>query len=393
MYKFIIIDDDEYSLQMLSDFMCWEDSGFCLDKAFSDSEEAIEYLKNSDVDLVFSDIKMPNKDGIAVAKFCASLPTPPIVVFISAYSDFEYARKALHFNVSDYLTKPFSVQQIKKCLSNAKNQLDKLHHPSTATPSLAVKQQLFFYELLNGGTETVTELLKKMSEVGIKQSYINNKTYIINITPIDLKHYLTHTWKHGKERFYSAFSYLVNSNSEYFSSLISFFDEQAKVIIISNGQDTEEVMDYIKLIEENFKDILKLNCDIFVDKTYSAFGDILKDNIVTKEKNAIEQAIVYINENFEKDITLEKVALHVSLSKVYFSSLFKSNTGENFTGYLNRIRIEKAIELLKNTNMKITSIAFEVGYQSIPHFYKIFSKYTGCTPVKFKELLNEKSNS
>ena len=336
---------------------------------------------------------MPDKDGIAVAEFCASLPVPPVVVFISAYSDFEYARKALHFNVVDYLTKPFSVQQIKKTLSTVKNQLDKTRRQNTTTPSLAVKQQLFFYELLNGGTESVTELLKNMEDVGINRSYINNQTYIISITPTDLKYYLTHIWKHGKERFYSAFSYLVNSNSEYFSSLISFFDEQAKVIIISKGQSSGEVTDYIKSIEDNFSEILKLNCHISVERTYSAFEDILKDNIVTKEKNAIEQAIAYINENFEKDITLEKVASHVSLSKVYFSSLFKSNTGENFTGYLNRIRIEKAIELLKNTNRKITAIAFEVGYQSIPHFYKIFSKYTGCTPVKYKELLNEKSNS
>lgn len=391
MYNLIVIDDDEFSLQMLSQLTCWEEMGFTLKKAFSDSECALKYIaENPDINLVFSDIKMPKKDGIEIAEFCNSLEKPPYVVFVSAYSDFDYAIKALRFNVTDYLTKPFSVSQITEILKKVKTRLDK-ENLAFSTPSLTVNQQLFFFELLNGEPLALAELKEKMVEVGINTDFISCKTYVLDIVPNDLKKYLTYTWKHGRERFYSAFSYLINSDNKYFSSVVSFREDLFKVILIS--QDNSDISDFVEEFRQNISEILKLDCEISIEKEYETFGDIVKDNSVSSDKNAISYAISYISENYEKDITLETVANYVSLSKVYFSSLFKNTTGENFTDFLNRIRIEKAIDLIKNTDRKISSIAAQVGYQSIPHFYKTFSKYTGYTPVKFKEALNEKSDT
>lgn len=393
MYKLIIIDDDNFSLQMLSTLINWEENGFFLMNSFSDSEEAFEYLKTNEVHLVFSDIKMPDKEGIDIARLCCSLKNSPIVVFISAYSDFEYARTALRYNVFDYVTKPFSISQIKEILQRAREQLDSSTLQRKPSPSLALKHQLFLYELLSGTTKNIAELLQKMDEAGIDRKYINSKTYILNIDLHNIKSYLTHIWKHGKERFFSAFSYLVSSTDQYFSCVISFSDEQAKAILVLDEDNSVIVPKYISELENNLLEILELKCKISIEKEYSALSDILNDKIVTKAKSAVEQAIVYMKDNFAKDITLEDVANHVFLNKVYFSSLFKSSTGENFTNYLNKIRIEKAIELLKKGDEKISSIALNVGYNSMPHFYKIFSEYTGYTPVKYKELLNEKPNS
>lgn len=74
------------------------------------------------------------------------------------------------------------------------------------------------------------------------------------------------------------------------------------------------------------------------------------------------------------------VAKHIYLSHEYFSRLFKEEVGENFSTYLTIYRIKKAKELIKNTDMKISQIASEVGYSNAGYFSKNYKKYTGVSP-------------
>lgn len=101
----------------------------------------------------------------------------------------------------------------------------------------------------------------------------------------------------------------------------------------------------------------------------------------------IELAKQYINKNYMKDLCLVDVANHISLSPVYFSRYFKKNTGERFIDYLCKIRIEKAIELLKDPQNKAYEICNLVGYQSKKHFYRLFKLYTGVTPIEYRNQL------
>ena len=98
----------------------------------------------------------------------------------------------------------------------------------------------------------------------------------------------------------------------------------------------------------------------------------------------IKKSIDYIRRNYKNDITLDEVSKHISLSRVYFCSYFKKVTGDNFINELNRYRIEKAKELLSSTDTTISSVAEDVGYKSIPYFYKTFTKFTGHTPTEYR---------
>lgn len=84
------------------------------------------------------------------------------------------------------------------------------------------------------------------------------------------------------------------------------------------------------------------------------------------------------------------MAKAVNTSTFYFCKLFKKETGLNFTEYLSRVRIEKAKNLLLNPNLRISEVAFDVGFQSLTHFNRIFRRIAGESPTQYREKLTSK---
>lgn len=98
----------------------------------------------------------------------------------------------------------------------------------------------------------------------------------------------------------------------------------------------------------------------------------------------INIAVQYIEENFNKDISMADVANSVSMSYNYFSKLFKEQTHHTFSEYLTEVRMREARILLKDPGNKIKDIALEVGYESVYSFSRAFKQYFGTSPKELK---------
>lgn len=157
------------------------------------------------------------------------------------------------------------------------------------------------------------------------------------------------------------------------------------VEILEYSQKPFVKSEYISAYSTGNPEEMKRNVIILAEKTYSTlFAD---------DENAVmRRAIKYINENYSDDLSLQSVAQLASLSSCYFSSMFKKYVGIGFSTYLNQIRIDKAKEFLANTEMKIQSIAFEVGFKEVTYFYKSFKGVMGCTPAEYREQMREEAN-
>lgn len=118
---------------------------------------------------------------------------------------------------------------------------------------------------------------------------------------------------------------------------------------------------------------------------------MVANQIVVQQQNAeppmITRAKEFIKANQSEDISLGDVAKAVNTSTFYFCKMFKKATGLNFTDYLSRIRIEKAKNLLLNPNLRISEIAYEVGFQSLTHFNRVFRKLAGQSPTEYRQKL------
>ena len=100
----------------------------------------------------------------------------------------------------------------------------------------------------------------------------------------------------------------------------------------------------------------------------------------------IRMAKQYVQQHYSQPITLEDVCEVVGFSSSYFSALFKKETGEGFTKYLTRVRMERARELLQQTSLPVSEICARVGYSDLKHFTQNFKKETNLNPGQYRKL-------
>lgn len=111
--------------------------------------------------------------------------------------------------------------------------------------------------------------------------------------------------------------------------------------------------------------------------------ELLKRNIELysiSKTQVVRDAVQYIATHYNEELSLSALAAHVHLSPEYFSRLFKSEMGENFSVFVMSFRLKKAREMIQTTDMKISYIAARVGYPTPGYFSKIYKKYLGLTP-------------
>ncbi len=105
------------------------------------------------------------------------------------------------------------------------------------------------------------------------------------------------------------------------------------------------------------------------------------------EPPMIALAKQFIREHQGEELSLSAVAKAVNTSTFYFCKMFKRATSLHFTQYLSRVRIEKAKNLLLNPNLRVSEIAYEVGFQSLTHFNRVFKKVVGESPTAYRKQL------
>jgi len=110
-------------------------------------------------------------------------------------------------------------------------------------------------------------------------------------------------------------------------------------------------------------------------------------------KGAIREIQIFIRGHYSENITLNMLAEQFYLHPNYLSRLFKEKTGKNFSEYLTEVRLEKAEELLRNSDYKIIEICAMTGYDNPRYFSKMFKQHTGMTPREFRDCRGEQKEN
>ncbi len=136
--------------------------------------------------------------------------------------------------------------------------------------------------------------------------------------------------------------------------------------------------------------LLIMELFVFISRALKMEWESSIKNKSPKLKELIEVSVKFINNNFERDISLGDIARFIFLSPSYFTRAFKEEVGISPISYLLKIRVDRAKELLRETDLKISDIALSIGFSNQQRFNEIFKKYAGVTPLHYRKQINEK---
>ncbi len=358
MYKVMIVDNEPNIRSGLCYIIDWERYDFRISDLAKNGKEAIEKLEKNPPDLIITDIKMPGMDGLELIRYVREELQDENMKFIilSGYDEFDYAREAMKYNVRAYLLKPIDEKELIDSLEMIKKEL--------------VKENLyeyFYIEKVESFCEKFTEI-KEFDELvnvieknsqdreEILEKIINNFIEI-RLHPRIIKIHL--------DNFIMKLSTIINNMGGSIDNIIkeySFF--KTTIANINIEQLREELLDFVN-DSSNYIEELKKNCGII---------------------NMVKH---YIQDNYAENIRLKDLAEKFYINTAYLGQLFKKETGSSFSRYLNEIRIEKAKELLRRTDLHIYQIAEKVGYGNSDYFIIKFKEFEGCTPLEYKTKIQQ----
>jgi two-component system response regulator YesN len=415
-YRLLIVDDEQEVREILSEIVDWDSLGFEVVQTLKDGREAIAYLKEHAVEAVLTDIKMTFESGIDIAQYINDQRLSVKVVLLSGYQEFQLAREAIRYNVSDYLLKPTDLDELYRVFQKLKKELD-LGMQDEQT--WRKHKNLFSSYLLFHSDAASDEIAKQVQQLNAAIRPLRDPCALLEITVakedesdvsrVDISNSKLSLAKMMVNQF-PAWFMLVDDREQtpFYAVLFMTLDDNL------NNSRLEILLDRLKHSMQRLNGIMALQIKFrsfnwfdnltlllaeyrrrdqgSVSPDQVGMGDDRSDDGTNRSvaqqssgKWAVRHAIVYIDENYMKNLSLDLVASQIHLNPVYFGHLFKNETSKNFSDYLVEVRLKHAKQLLQATPLKIYEICERVGYKDIKYFYKLFKKHVGVTPSEYRE--------
>ncbi|MGE7609233.1 helix-turn-helix domain-containing protein [Peribacillus frigoritolerans] len=341
--KILIIEDEfmiRKGLRHLLEHM--ELEGICIEEILEaeDGIDAEQLLQSQFFDIVFTDINMPEMDGLSLLAKSTKYNPAAQWVILSGHDSFQYAQQAICHGVKDYLLKPIT----KK----------KMHETMLRLVENLKKEQQDFIEIHE--IEVMVDNLE--SAIWVLDEVLVEETIGLWASKIEKKQF--------------QLAYFQNVMNHLLKTLIEKINQKGSI----------SLDEHLRLSGENRNQItnqFRENCVSMIDRIRLQRKGKLID--------PIEAAKEYIIKNVGTKVNLDDVAQRLGLNSSYFSQLFKRETGQTFVEYRIHLRMEVAKQLLERSNLRIIDISSKIGYDDAPHFTKTFKKYTGISPTEYRNSL------
>ncbi len=200
MYSLIVVDDEKVVRDGFRQFINWEELGFELIKDFEDGKDAKEFLQTNRVDVVMTDIEMLQISGIELSSYIYKKCPDTKTILVSGYKDFEYAKKAIEYNVSKYLIKPAELDEIKSLFQELKEELDQerklkemeSHYKQKYENALPLLQEQLLLNIGSGNIKNKEELKLRMAAINLPTKIVDYSCAIIHTNVIDNVNGISH---------------------------------------------------------------------------------------------------------------------------------------------------------------------------------------------------------
>lgn len=364
MIKVFLVEDETIIRQGIRNNIDWGAHGLELVGEAEDGEYAYPMILKSRPDILLTDVKMPFMDGLELSHLVRKQLPGTKIIILSGYDDFEYAKEAIKIGISDYLLKPVTPSALIDALKKAAEGIQEEREHSRLLERYFVDYEKYMKfpdkTDYNGVDRKLIENFLKTGEIDECGLFIDEYFKAMgkeNYMSLLLRQYM------AMDIFYCVREFVKSIHAEEAENAPEWTDLKRLAKAIENTQST---MDYLKGL---FTSALAIRDKRSGDR----YGQIIRE------------ARDYIAEHFgSSDFSLNRIAEYIGVSSSYFSSIFKQGTGQTLMEYLTRVRIDKACELLKCTNLRTAEIGEQVGYSDPHYFSTAFKKVMGQSPKEFR---------
>ena len=422
MYKVLLVDDEYMITEGLKRLIPFDKWDMEVVATANHADDALDYVREHPVDIVISDVNMPDKTGLEMIGEMKELLPNAYYILLSGYQEFDYVKKAMNLNVVDYLVKPVDKVELERLLEKIASQLgEKSHEPEILSQQL---DEEAFKTHLSQKENWWIGLSKEKQGNFVIPYYVLGQDWQIVLADQEFEGLLVmpfeapyqsnfEKWKRDIEKtlFYGS----VNLDQS--ESLFSYYEPIYRVIIQGNLQ---QIIDELTLLEKIVLEntprvsITKQLFTQFVMDVFHLFEHLKADDMTDIVKNihaitTFEDLVAYtketmtsffgqyrMNENvvsvlefigrdYKKELSLKDISKDLFINPVYLGQLIKKETNSTFAELLNKQRIKAAQQLLLSTNDSIEDICYTVGYSNVGYFYKVFRKLCGKSPKAYRK--------
>ncbi|MCI8404673.1 MAG: response regulator [Clostridia bacterium] len=234
MYKLMIVDDEQSIRRGIANGIPWNEWGFEVTAQASNGVEALEMIKQSKPDVVLSDIRMPEMDGVELMKRLNSEYPEIKIIILSGYSDFEYLNTAIKNNITEYLLKPTDIDEFEETFKRLKTKMDdeQAHMDEFERGKIYALDSILNMLLLGYMDEEIMEPDRKL----IEDFGVRTDNCVIAILCIEWKEYMRDEGVMHKKRMQIAER--CNSYAKQLESNCYFFIAQSKnIAAVMSGKD------------------------------------------------------------------------------------------------------------------------------------------------------------
>ena len=422
MYKVLLVDDEYMITEGLKRLIPFDKWDMEVVATANHADDALDYVREHPVDIVISDVNMPDKTGLEMIQEMKDLLPDAYYILLSGYQEFDYVKKAMNLSVVDYLVKPVDKVELGHLLEKIVTQLrEKVQEPEILSQQL--DEEAFKTHLTQKENWWIGLSKEKQGDFVIPYYVLGQDWQIVLadqefegllVMPFEAPYQINfEKWKRDVEKtlFYGS----VNLDQS--ESLFSYYEPIYRVIIQGNLQ---QIIDELTLLEQIVLEntprvsITKQLFTQFVMDVFHLFEHLKADDMTDIVKNihaitTFEDLVAYtketltsffgqyrMNENvvsvlevigrdYQKELSLKDISKDLFINPVYLGQLIKKETNSTFAELLNKQRIKAAQQLLLSTNDSIEDICYTVGYSNVGYFYKVFRKLCGKSPKAYRK--------
>ena len=364
MDRTIVIADDEYSARKMLRMHLEQLEGYTIVGEASNGQKALELFRNLQPDILITDIQMPIMNGLDLVEAVRKEKEDQIVIILSCHESFLYAQRAIRLSVRDYLVKDLiTTDDLVKCLSSAARLLPDRGEHSVEVFAPKPQDIHSIHGILPEYAAQIEEALRQLSSSFFTRDRTGTVRSIRSLYRAQLS---------GMTQF--CFLQKINS------ILISWIINECVRYGIATATVFAGTGSPLSILESAPEPAMA--CDLLCQWVENLMDSTELEN---RESERIRRVIAYLNENYHQDLSLQSIADHFHIHKVYLSRSFKEETGITLNSYLNYLRIEKAKLLLFMKTYRTTEIAYMVGFNNTQNFYNVFRKLVGCSPSDYME--------